>query len=720
MRVFLLICLLWAACITHVHGQNNDERFRIKLLRLNTQRDEAFPVFYGNQFYYLAASKLKSLINLSNSGANYYLLPHPDSSYSARRRVFIAQKREEQGILSGASYATSKNRMFYSRHLSKSGRKPQTARIYEALVSSNVWYSALPVLRNLPDSVTVCHPSVSEDGNTLYFAANLPDSRGGMDIYVVRKDSTGKWSEPVNAGADINSPQDEITPFIHPEGNLYFASNRNNGYGGFDIYEVPSIAGQLQECRLMPPPFNSTDNDFALIMNEAQRIGYFSSDRRGNYDIYAVSVIKLHHTRNLTGSGDNLYEQFEMEVSGSVIDTANRQPVRGALVKLRDVYTDDIRITFTDNEGKYLFTVQNDHKYQIGVSKVGYQSTEDTEFSTIGITEPVPLNINLLMSLPLYRQSLKVQVREAVSNTKQSSGNIPVVDAHLVLEDVASGEKYEKHSDPDGSCLFIIEQGRTYKLFAEATGYQKSLPYRITTNPKYMGQFIEMTVDLPREEVADNPANRYIKAIVVNQETNRPLENATVYLTNPKTGETRFLYTAKDGTATFKADSGLVYKLEAQILGYQMEDYMIAEGSDVELGKTQEVLLPLKPVDYNPIPLDVSMPTIYYSSDREILNDEVKAELNRILQLLTEYPGVKIAIEAHAGLHESSRNVYEISLKRANAAAAYLFKNGLWRERVVAIRSFGAERQRHDCVRKNCTPEQRRANRRTEFIIVYR
>jgi outer membrane protein OmpA-like peptidoglycan-associated protein/5-hydroxyisourate hydrolase-like protein (transthyretin family) len=721
MRVFSLICLLCAACISPLYGQQNDNRFQIKLLRLNTQRDEAFPVFYGNQLYYLAASKLKSPINLSNSSAHYYLLPHPDSSYSHRKRVFIAQKREEQGSLSGASYTTSKNFIFYSRHLSKSSKNPQVSRIYTSLVSDNVWYSALPVFHSLPDSVTVCHPSVSEDGNTLYFAANLPDSQGGLDIYVIKKDSTGKWSAPVNAGADINSPQDEITPFIHPEGNLYFASNRTNGYGGFDIYEVPAVAGKLQGCRLMPAPFNSTDNDFALIMNEAQRIGYFSSDRRGNYDIYAVSVTQLHHSRNLTESGEGLYEQFDMEVTGSVIDTANRQPVKGALVKLRDVYTDDIRITFTDNEGRYQFTIRNDHKYQIGVAKVGYQSTEDVEFSTIGITESVPLNVNLLMSLPLYRRSLKVQVREAVSNNKQASDNyIPVIDALLVLEDVASGEKYEKRSDPDGTCLFIIEQGRTYKLFAEATGYQKSLPYRITTNPKYMGQFIEMVVDLPREEAANNPANRYIKAIVVNQDTNKPLENVTVYLTNPQTGETRFLYTAKDGTATFKADSGIVYKLEAQIIGYQMEDYMIVEGGDIELGKTQEVLLPVKPVTYNSIPLDVSIPAVHYSSDREVLNDEVKAELNRILQLLAEYPGVKIAIEGHAGLHESSRNVYEIALKRANAAAAYLFKNGLWRERVVAIRSFGAERQRYDCMRKNCTPEQRRANRRTEFIIVYR
>jgi len=723
MRVFSLIYLLGVVFASvQLYGQKDEERFQVKLLRLNTRRDEVFPAFYDNQLYYLSVGKLKSPVDLSSNASFYYLLPHADSSYASRKRVFIAQKRTEQGALSGASYAAIKNTIFYSRYLSASAKNPQVSRIYAALVSDNVWYSASSVLQNLPDTVTVCHPSVSDDGNTLYFAANLPDSHGGFDIYFIKKDSTGKWSEPINVGKSVNSPQDEITPFIHPEGNLYFASNRPDGYGGFDIYEAPAVAGRLQECRLMPTPFNSTDNDFGLIMNEAQRVGYFSSNRRGNYDIYSVCVRWLHHTRNLTESGEGLYEQFEMEVMGSVIDTANRQPVRGALVKLRDIYTDDIRITFTDNEGRYRFTIQNDHKYQIGVSKVGYQSTEDIEFSTMGITEALTLNINLPMSLPIYKQSLKVKVREATGTARQKANpnHVPIADASLVLEDVASGEKYEKRTDPDGSGLFIIEQGRTYKLFAEAAGYQKSLPYRISTNPKYMGQFIEMEVELPREEVTDNSANRYIRAIVVNQETNTPLENATVYLTNSTTGETRFLYTGKDGTATFKVDSGLVYKLEAQIVGYQMEDYMITEGGDIEVSKTQEILLPMKPVDYNPIPLDVTIPTIYYSSDREILSEEVKAELNRILQLLAEYPGVKVAIEAHAGLHESSRHVYEIALKRANAAAAYMFKHGLRRERVVAIRSFGAERQRNDCVRKDCTAEQRRANRRTEFIIVYR
>lgn len=718
MRIFSTVWLLWAVIVSvWAYGQTNDERFVVQRLRLNTSRDEAFPVFYDNRFYYLSAKKIKSPTELYGSNAAYYLLPHPDSSHAFRKRVFLAQKWEEQGALAGASYRAQENTVFYSRYLAKPSKQLHISRIYSALVSDNVWYSAVPVFKQLPDTVTVLHPCISDDGKELYFAANLPDGIGGLDIYLIRKDSLGRWSAPVNLGAGINSAADEITPFIHPEGNLYFASNRPNGYGGFDIYEAPGVAGQLQACKLMPQPFNSEADDFALIMNEAQRIGYFSSNRSGNFDIYGVNVVQLHTSRNLTDEGDALYRQFEMEVTGSVIDTANRQPVRGALVKLRDVYTDDIRISFTDNEGRYYFSIKNDHKYQLGVSKVGYQSHEDIEFSTIGITEPVPLNINLLMSLPLYRQSLKVQVWEA--GMRQSMKN-PVSDAVLVLEDVGSGEKYEKRSDPDGSCLFIIEQGRTYKLFAEATGYQKSLPYRITINPKYMGQYIEMDVELPREEVTNNPANRYIKAIVVNQDTNMPLGNATVYLTDAKTGETRFLYTAPDGTATFRADSGVVYKLEAQIIGYQMEDYMITEGRDIEAGKTQEVLLPLKPVQYNPIPLDVTLPTIYYASDREILSEEVKTELNRILQLLTEYPGVKVAIEAHAGLHESTKNVYEIALKRANAAAAYLFKHGLARDRIAAIRSFGAERQRYNCLRKECTAEERRANRRTEFIIVYR
>lgn len=724
MRVVELICrILVISLPLQVCGQREKERFQLEFLRLNTKRDEAFPAFYGNQFYYLSATKLKSPTFLNAaSGVSYYLLPHPDSSYLSRNRVFIAQKREQQGALVGASYEEAKNTIYYGRFLLKSAAKqPAGARLYAALVSNNVWYSATPLLRDVPDTAILCHPSISNDGNTLYFSANLPDSYGGFDIYYIRKDSTGKWSAPVNLGASINSAADEVTPFIHPEGNLYFASNRPGGYGGFDIYEVPAVAGKFQACRLMPVPFNSTDNDFALIMNEAQREGYFSSDRNGNYDIYAVRVLQLHRTRNLTESGEGLYERFEMEVTGNVIDTANRQPVRGALVKLRNVHTDDIRLTFTDNEGRYRFTIENDAKYQIGVSKVGYQSIDDLEFSTVGITEPVTLNINLLMSLPLYRQSLRVRVREASLQKHRQDEHIPITDAHLVLEDVVSGEKHEKRTEPDGSCLFVIEQGRTYKLFAEASGYQRSLPYRITTNPKYMGQFIEMTVDLPREELTDdNAENRYIRAIVVNQDNNTPIENATVYLTNAATGETRFLYTDKDGTAIFKADSATVYKLEAQILGYQMEDYMIVEGKDVDKGKIQDVLLPVKPVNYNPIPLDVSIPTIYYSSDREVLSAEVKSELNRILQLLAEYPGVKIAIESHAGLHESPRNVYEIALKRANAAAAYLFKNGLKRDRVVAVRSFGAERQRYNCLKKECTEEQRRANRRTEFLIVYR
>jgi Tol biopolymer transport system component len=81
------------------------------------------------------------------------------------------------------------------------------------------------------------HPSISPDGKTLYFASYRPDGVGGIDIYYSRKDSTGKWSAPINMGEPVNTPLNEKSPFIHPDNqSLYFASDGHAGVGGYDIF----------------------------------------------------------------------------------------------------------------------------------------------------------------------------------------------------------------------------------------------------------------------------------------------------------------------------------------------------------------------------------------------------------------------------------------------------------------------------------------------------
>ncbi|MBA7529573.1 hypothetical protein ES705_21771 [subsurface metagenome] len=80
-------------------------------------------------------------------------------------------------------------------------------------------------------------PSLSADGRTVYFASNRPGGNGGLDIWVSTQDAEGKWQKPVNLGDSINSPGDEMSPFIHHDNNtLYFSSDYHIGMGGFDLF----------------------------------------------------------------------------------------------------------------------------------------------------------------------------------------------------------------------------------------------------------------------------------------------------------------------------------------------------------------------------------------------------------------------------------------------------------------------------------------------------
>ena len=84
---------------------------------------------------------------------------------------------------------------------------------------------------------STCHPTLSADGNILYFASNRPGGLGGMDLYSSDFEG-GKWGEPVNLGNKMNTAGNEIFPFIHEDGTLYFAGDGWGGFGGLDIFST--------------------------------------------------------------------------------------------------------------------------------------------------------------------------------------------------------------------------------------------------------------------------------------------------------------------------------------------------------------------------------------------------------------------------------------------------------------------------------------------------
>jgi outer membrane protein OmpA-like peptidoglycan-associated protein/PKD repeat protein len=138
---------------------------------------------------------------------------------------------------------------------------------------------------------TVAHPSISTNGNFMLFASNLPGGYGGSDLYVTYlKD--GKWGKPINLGDEINTPKNEVFPFVNNDGRLFFASDGRGGSGGLDLFSAEYKNFEWREARNLGAPFCSGSDDFGYVESADKTFGYFCSDREGNAkdDIFQFKV----------------------------------------------------------------------------------------------------------------------------------------------------------------------------------------------------------------------------------------------------------------------------------------------------------------------------------------------------------------------------------------------------------------------------------------------
>ena len=87
-------------------------------------------------------------------------------------------------------------------------------------------------------NTTAGHPALNQDESLLVFASDLSGGYGGKDLWLTQKEKRNKWSDPINLGPMVNTPGDEMFPFLHTDGVVYFSSNGHIGMGGMDIYKT--------------------------------------------------------------------------------------------------------------------------------------------------------------------------------------------------------------------------------------------------------------------------------------------------------------------------------------------------------------------------------------------------------------------------------------------------------------------------------------------------
>ncbi len=184
---------------------------------------------------------------------------------------------------------------------SRNTSAPNDVNIWVATLDGTHWKNVHEVGAPINTSLWESQPAISPDGKKLFFASNRPgkigdESKKNVDIFVSHQLPDGRWSDPVNLGSKINTPLFDGSPFMAADGTtLYFASEGHGSMGGYDIFQSewkgPSDTDWTDPVAL-PPPINSTADDFFLTIPASGNVLFFTSNRdggQGGYDLYVAT-----------------------------------------------------------------------------------------------------------------------------------------------------------------------------------------------------------------------------------------------------------------------------------------------------------------------------------------------------------------------------------------------------------------------------------------------
>ena len=206
------------------------------------------------------------------------------------------------------------------------------------------------------------NPSLSRDGKTLYFSSDMPGTLGGVDIWKVAVNADGSFGKPENLGSKVNSEGNESFPFIADDNStLYFASSGKQGLGGLDVFQIDLSKGG--EAVNLGKPVNTEKDDFGFTFNKAKNLGFFSSNRNGNDDIFGATPV----------CGLEVFTIVTNAKTGAILANAN--------VSIVDDKKNVIATKTTNEKGEVSYEVECEKSYSIQASKDGFES------GTFGVTK---------------------------------------------------------------------------------------------------------------------------------------------------------------------------------------------------------------------------------------------------------------------------------------------------------------------------------------------
>ncbi len=477
-------------------------RYEIKNLRkINTKESEFAPAIADREertLYFTTTAKINIYTQINKVTGKYY---------TSIMETWLTKKGEwtepkplndtvnspfDDGV---CTFADNFNTMYFTRCNVVAGVKLGCS-IYKATRQPEGDWEKTEYVPILADSISIGHPSITSDGLTLYFSADIPGKGyGGKDIWKVeRKSKDGPWGEPVNLGPEINTEGNEVFPFIRDNGILYFASDFHPGLGGLDIFRARyDKTYKKWIVENMKFPINSPADDFGITFKKGKEEGFFTSNRKKTEIYHGDELVETIRSRG----GDDIYSfvlpPLEFKLIGRVFDNETGEPLKDVKIKIYGSDGTEVALK-TGNNGIYKYKLKPRVDYIYVISKKGYLvnkgkvSTVNIEYNKTFTDSVYMAEINKPVEIPnIYydfgkwtlKEESKKELDKLVDLLKANPNIVIELSSHtdMVGDEISNQILSQKRAQ--SVVDYLISKGIDPKRLI-AKGYGESQPKTIT------------------------------------------------------------------------------------------------------------------------------------------------------------------------------------------------------------------------------------------------
>lgn len=365
-KIFLFFLFLFVSQL--INAQLEAATYSIKNLKVNTPYTDMSTSLWGKGRVIYTSSKnskgvVKSRVNNSDQDKVFletfsgFIAEDYEIAYSKKVKMDFNSKFNQSNV----AFSSDLKEVYFTQNHRSRNKGAIKLKLFKASVSPTGQWKNIKQLPFNSDNFSCAHPTLSDDGLKLYFSSDMPGGFGGSDIYIVDILAGDKYGTPKNLGAYINSSSRDNFPEIN-NGLLYFSSSKPGGFGGLDIYMVPTENLFLEPTNI-GEPMNSKYDDFSFVINGKMRKGYFTSNRpqgKGGDDIYSFTQ-------------ETAIRSCSQTIEGIVRDVDTERIIQDAEVNIFDEEGKWINRFSTGGDGEFLIKLNKcDKNYKLEATKKNY------------------------------------------------------------------------------------------------------------------------------------------------------------------------------------------------------------------------------------------------------------------------------------------------------------------------------------------------------------